>query len=131
MSEVNTEIFFPHTEKDRRDKEVTKEIKQRIYNGSSPVPGLGKLKNKDLPIIFSMARLDKIKNLTSLVKWYGESEELIKLANLFIVAGKVNADESSDNEEKEQIGIMYNFIEKYDDAFSSYIPKHKDTPGPG
>ena len=87
---VNTEIFFPYTEKDRRDKEVTKEIRTRIFNGNSSVPGIGKIKNKDLPIIFSMARLDKIKNLTSLVKWYGENEELRKLANLLIVAGKIN-----------------------------------------
>ena len=61
-----------------------------------------------------MARLDKIKNLTSLVKWYGENEELKKLANLLIVAGKINNQESADDEEKEQIDLMHNYIEKYD-----------------
>ncbi len=110
---VNTEIFFPYTEKERRDKEVTKEIRTRIFNGNSSVTGIGKIKNKDLPVIFSMARLDKIKNLTSLVKWYGENEELRKLANLVIVAGKINNQKSSDDEEKEQIDLMHNYIEKY------------------
>ncbi|MGB5528998.1 MAG: sucrose synthase [Ignavibacteriaceae bacterium] len=110
---VNTEIFFPYTEKDRRNKEVTKDIRTRIYNGNSSVPGIGKLKNKDLPIIFSMARLDKIKNLTSLVKWYGENEELKKIANLLIVAGKHNVEDSTDSEEKEQIEIMHSHFEKY------------------
>ena len=110
---VNTEIFFPYSEKERRDKEVSKNIHTRIYNGNSSVPGIGNLKNKDLPIIFSMARLDKIKNLTSLVKWYGENQELKNLANLVIVAGKINVEESFDDEEKEQIELMHNYLGKY------------------
>jgi sucrose synthase len=110
---VNTEIFFPYSEKDRRDKEVSKDIHTRIYNGNSSIAGIGKLKNEDLPIIFSMARLDKIKNLTSLVKWYGENEELRKLANLVIVAGKLKVVDSSDDEEKEQIELMHSYLGKY------------------
>ncbi len=110
---VNNEIFYPYSEKDRRDKEVTKDIRMRIFDGNSTIPGIGKIKNKNLPIIFSMARLDKIKNLTSLVKWYGESEELKELANLVVVAGKIDVSESTDSEEKEQIELMHNYIEKY------------------
>ena len=102
---VNTEIFFPFSEKDRRENQVTKDINTRIFNGNSSVSGIGKLKNKNLPIIFSMARLDKIKNLTSLVRWYGENEELRILANLVIIAGKHNVEDSTDNEEKEQIKV--------------------------
>ncbi len=60
-----------------------------------------------------MARLDKIKNLTSLVRWYGENEELRKMANLLIVAGKLKVEDSTDNEEKEQIEIMHSHFEKY------------------
>jgi sucrose synthase len=110
---VNTEIFFPYTEKDRRDKEVTKEVNTLIFGEHSTIPGIGKLKNKELPIIFSMARLDKIKNLTSLVRWYGENEELRKMTNLLIVAGKHNVEDSTDNEEKEQIELMHSHFEKY------------------
>ena len=110
---VNTERFFPFSKTEKRDKEITKEIKRRIYNGSSSVPTVGKIKNKELPLIFSMARLDKIKNLTSLVKWYGESDELKSLANLVVVAGKLKVEDSSDSEEKEQIELMHNLIDKY------------------
>ncbi len=110
---VNTEIFFPFTEKDRRDKEVAKEVNTLIYGEHATIPGIGKLKNKDLPIIYSMARLDRIKNLTSLVKWYGENDELRKMANLLIVAGKLKVEDSTDNEEKEQIEIMHSHFEKY------------------
>jgi len=109
---VNTKIFFPFSESKRREKRVTEDIHQKIYS-DTPSEGIGILNNKKLPAIFSMARLDKIKNLTSLVKWYGENEELKGLANLIIVAGKINASESSDNEEKKQIGLMHDYIEKY------------------
>jgi sucrose synthase len=110
---VNTERFFPCSKSEKRDKEITKEIKRRIYNGSSTVPAVGKIKNKELPLIFSMARLDKIKNLTSLVEWYGENEELKSLANLVVVAGKIKVEDSSDSEEKEQIELMHSLIDKY------------------
>ncbi|MBT8377666.1 MAG: sucrose synthase [Ignavibacteria bacterium] len=108
---VNTNIFFPFSEIERRDKKVTEEIHKKIFNGS--VEGIGKLKNPKLPAIFSMARLDKIKNLTSLVKWYGENEELRELANLIVVAGKINTEESFDNEEKEQIELMHKYIKEF------------------
>jgi sucrose synthase len=110
---VNTERFFPYKKTGKRDKEITKEIKRRIYNGSSTVPSVGKIKNKELPLIFSMARLDKIKNLTSLVRWYGESKELRSLANLLIVAGKINVEDSDDDEEREQIELMHKLIDEY------------------
>lgn len=109
---VNTEIFFPFSEIERRQKKVMEEIHRKILNSAS-AEGIGKLKNPELPAIFSMARLDKIKNLTSLVKWYGENKELRSLANLIIVAGKINAADSFDNEEKEQIALMHDYIEQY------------------
>jgi sucrose synthase len=109
---VNTNIFFPFFENKRRDKKVTEEVHRKIFNNAS-AEGIGKLKNTKLPSIFSMARLDKIKNLTSLVKWYGENKELRSLANLIIVAGKIDAADSFDNEEKEQIGLMHDHIAKY------------------
>ncbi len=61
-----------------------------------------------------MARLDRIKNLTSLVKWFGESKELQELCNLIIVAGKVDETKTTDGEEKEQIRLMHELINKYE-----------------
>jgi sucrose synthase len=60
-----------------------------------------------------MARLDRIKNITFLVECFGESEELQNISNLIIVAGKINEDLTTDNEEKEQIRIMHDLINKY------------------
>ena len=57
--------------------------------------------------------LDKIKNLTSLVTWFGESEEMQEFANLIIVAGRIDVNRSTDNEERDEIEIMHNLIDKY------------------
>jgi sucrose synthase len=109
---VNTEIFFPYSEKDKRINEITEECSQRLfYRKTDEI--IGVLKNPELPPIFSMARLDKIKNLTSLVKWFGESKELQSLANLIIVAGKIKSEHSTDAEEKEQVHLMHDYIKKY------------------
>ena len=110
---VDTEIFFPYTESKRRAKEITRDINKKLFTDPGAYEGIGTLENPGLPVIFSMARLDKIKNLTSLVMWYGENSELQKLANLIIVAGKLNAGTTTDTEEKEQINLMHEFIGKY------------------
>lgn len=109
---VNAEVFFPYSQRENRIKEMTEAVEQKLFKTSSDRI-IGELKNPNLPPIFSMARLDKIKNLTSLVKWFGESEELQLLANLIIVAGKINAEHSTDSEEKEQVHHMHEYINKY------------------
>jgi sucrose-phosphate synthase len=45
------------------------------------------LREPDKPIILTMARPDERKNLEMLVRVYGESEQLQKLANLVVVMG--------------------------------------------
>lgn len=60
-----------------------------------------------------MSRLDHIKNISGLVEWYGESKELQKYANLFVVAGFIEESLSSDDEEKEQIRKIHALIKKY------------------
>jgi hypothetical protein len=49
------------------------------------LPPAGQLADPNKPILFSMARLDKVKNLTGLAEWYGQNERLRKLVNLVIV----------------------------------------------
>jgi sucrose synthase len=73
----------------------------------------GILKDKKKPLIFTMARLDRIKNLAGLVEWYGRSEELRKRANLLVVGGYVDVNQSGDHEEQEQIRQMHALMDKY------------------
>ncbi len=110
---VNTKIYFPYSNQKKRIKETTEELEELIFNNADDPDVYGELENPDLVPIFSLARLDKIKNLTSLAEWFGKSEELQEKANLIIVAGKVDANKTSDGEEKEQIYLMHDIINKY------------------
>ena len=110
---VNTNIFFPSTDKKNRLKEVKEELTKLLFENIEDNEVFGTLENPDLKPIFSLARLDKIKNLTSLVEWYGKSQQMQKHANLIIVAGKIDENKSSDGEEKEQIRLMHELINRY------------------
>ncbi len=110
---VNTRIFFPYTETKNRIKEIEDELTKLLFENAEDGDVFGKLEKPELTPIFSIARLDKIKNITGLVNWYGDNTKLQKVANLIIVAGKVDAGKSADGEEKEQINWLYHLIDQY------------------
>lgn len=110
---VNEGIFFPYTKTARRNLKKQSHLNQLLFENLQDDEVYGELDNPDLIPIFSMARLDKTKNLTSLVRWYGESEELQKKSNLIIVAGKIDANKSDDKEEIEEINHMWYLINEY------------------
>lgn len=110
---VNTKVFFPYSNRSKRIKSVSLPLNDLFFGNIENEDVLGKLENPELIPIFSMARLDKIKNLTSLLKWFGESQELQEFSNLIIVSGKIDVNKSSDWEEKEQINLMHDYINKY------------------
>lgn len=73
----------------------------------------GYLADRRKPIIFSMARLDVVKNLTGLVEWYGKNKRLRNLVNLVIVGGFFDPSKSKDREEVAEIKKMHDLIEKH------------------
>jgi sucrose synthase len=103
---ADAEVYFPYTAKDRRLAERLPEIEELVY-GSARDDARGVLENREKPLLFTMARLDHIKNITGLVEWYARSERLRAAANLLVIAGYVDANRSGDREEKEQIGHMH------------------------
>jgi len=46
--------------------------------------------DRNKPVLFSMARLDRVKNLTGLVEFYAKSGRLRAACNLVIVGGVVD-----------------------------------------
>ncbi|XP_039144741.1 sucrose synthase 2-like [Dioscorea cayenensis subsp. rotundata] len=105
-------IYFPYTEHHNRLTAFHPEIDELIY---SPVENsLHKfvLKDRSKPIIFSMARLDRVKNITGLVEFYGKNARLRELANLVVVGGD-HGKESKDLEEQAEMKKMYKYIEEY------------------
>ena len=86
---ADPEIYFPYTESERRLYGLQPEIEVKLFSDGHPGTR-GQLEDPDKPILFSMARLDRIKNLTGLTQWFGESDRLRNRANLVVVAGFID-----------------------------------------
>ena len=109
---ADAEVYFPYSDGKRRLGALIPEIDSLIY-GEPWSQARGKLIDRNKPLIFTMARLDRIKNLTGLVEWYGASQRLRDCANLVIVGGHIDPSHSSDQEEQEQIRLMHQIIEHH------------------
>ncbi len=105
--------YFPYTETERRLTGLAPEIERLLHGDLEPGTVRGVLADRDKPLIFTLARLDHIKNLTGLVDWYGRSPRLRGLANLLVVGGYIDAEQSGDNEERHQIGLMHELMDRH------------------
>ncbi|KGO35163.1 MAG: sucrose synthase [Desulfoprunum sp.] len=109
---ANAGVYFPYSEEERRLRSLHPEIEELLFGGPRPC-SRGVLVKRDRPVIFSMARLDRIKNLTGLVDWYGRSERLRAIANLVVIGGYLTVEESRDHEEQEQIRLMHELVDRH------------------
>ncbi|MHB1050153.1 MAG: sucrose synthase [Bacteroidota bacterium] len=110
---VNEKVYFPYTKTEQRFPEIMKKMEEMVFGAATDPEIRGALKNPERTPIFTMARLDKIKNITALVRWFGESPELRERANLVLVAGLTDPNRSSDIEEQEQIHLMHQLMDQY------------------
>jgi sucrose synthase len=88
------------------------EIEDMIFGGPRE-DARGVLSDPGRPVIFTMARLDRIKNITGLVSWYAEHPDLRNRANLVVVAGAVDPHHSDDREEQAQIERMHGLFDEH------------------
>ncbi|KAM7274916.1 hypothetical protein ACFE04_016782 [Oxalis oulophora] len=105
-------IYFPYTEESRRLTHFHADIEALLYSPIENEEHLCVLKDKSKPILFTMARLDRVKNLTGLVEWYGKNSKLRELVNLVVVGGD-RRKESQDLEEQSEMKKMFEMIDKY------------------
>ncbi|KAF8401149.1 hypothetical protein HHK36_014453 [Tetracentron sinense] len=105
-------IYFPYTEEHKRLTALHPEIEELLYSSVQNEEHICVLNDRNKPIIFSMARLDHVKNMTGLVEWYGKNARLRELVNLVVVAGD-RRKESKDLEERAEMKKMYELIETY------------------
>nr|ADW80560.1 sucrose synthase 1 [Populus tomentosa] len=105
-------IYFPYTDEKRRLTSFHPEIDELLYSPVENEEHLCVLKDRNKPILFTMARLDRVKNLSGLVEWYGKNTKLRELVNLVVVGGD-RRKESKDLEEQAEMKKMYSHIEKY------------------
>jgi sucrose synthase len=111
---ANEDVYFSHADTERRLTHLKPEIDDLIYGGERPGETRGVLADRDKPLLFTMARLDRIKNIANLVDWYGRSPELREQANLLVVAGHIDAARSGDDEERDQIGTLHHLFDLHD-----------------
>ncbi len=107
---ADADIYFPFTDQARRFVDRHDQIRDLLF-GEAGDNFRGTMRDRNKPIIFSMARLDHIKNLTGLARWFGEHETLRKQANLLIIGGSIAEEQSGDNEERQQIRLMHELFE--------------------
>ncbi|MDD4526990.1 MAG: sucrose synthase [Candidatus Margulisbacteria bacterium] len=109
---VPDDTFFPYYEQERRDHAERDELNKIIFDNKDEST-YGELEDKKRVPIFSLARIDKVKNLSGLIEIFGVNKELRKKANLIIITDKISLEISKDEEEKNEIVRMYELIKKY------------------
>ncbi|CAI0387245.1 unnamed protein product, partial [Linum tenue] len=106
-------IYFPYFEKKKRLTALHVPIEKMLFDPEQTDECIGTLDDRSKPILFSMARLDRVKNITGLVECYGKNTKLRELVNLVVVAGFIDAKKSKDREEIDEIVKMHDLMSKY------------------
>jgi len=108
---VNESVYFPYTRIE--DRVQGDRLNELLFTLEDPEQVFGKLDDPQKRPLFSIARLDRIKNLTGLAELFGKSQELQEKCNLILVAGKLLVEETEDYEEAEEIKKLYAIIDQY------------------
>ncbi|KAI3526865.1 hypothetical protein L1887_06131 [Cichorium endivia] len=106
-------IYFSYAEKERRLTSLHTTIEKLLYDPEQNDVHVGNIGDPSKPMIFSMARLDHVKNITGLVECYAKNAKLRELANLVVVAGYNDVNKSSDREEIAEIEKMHLLFKQY------------------
>jgi len=110
---ADMQIYFPYTEKQHRLTALHDSIEELLFNPEQTAEHMCVLNDHKKPIIFSMARLDQVKNMTGLVEWFAKNKRLRELVNLVVVAGDFDPSKSKDREEVAEIEKMHALIKEY------------------
>ena len=118
---LNLEKFFPYNEERIFDKQTALLIKQinREF--------LKFFTNVDKPLILTLCRPDKRKNISGLIRAYGEDKQLQKKANLAIFAGIREDIQTMEDNEREVLTEILLLMDKYNLYGKMAIPKKHDT----
>jgi sucrose synthase len=110
---ADEDIYFPYSDTARRLTGLHPDIRELLFGEPQTGVAVGKLADPSKPILFTMARLDRIKNLAGLAEWFGKSSRLREAVNLVVVGGVLEVDMTGDHEEQEQCGRMHDIMSQY------------------
>jgi sucrose synthase len=110
---ASSDIYFPWSDAARRhDEMLAPAIEALVYGAPEFGRSRGHLVERR-PLLFTMARLDPIKNIAGLVESYARSPRLRAAADLLVVGGHVEVQSSEDYEEREQIARLHALIDEH------------------
>ncbi len=128
---ADASVYFPYTRTKRRFASLAPEI-ERMIQGDLDGYCRGRLADGSRPLIFVMSRLDRIKNVTGFLEWYGGCRRLRELANVLVIAGHVDAERSHDDEERSEISRMHALMDHFQlDGEVRWVGKRLDKPFAG
>jgi sucrose-phosphate synthase len=107
---TDTEQFYP-PQGDEYDSAIYQDISRFLQQPKKP-------------IILALSRPDKRKNINTLVEAYGESEELMRRANLLIIAGNRDEIRDMDSGTRDVLAEIFLSIDSYDLYGKVAYPKH-------
>jgi sucrose synthase len=110
---VNESYFFPYTRVEDRLQGERDRLEALLFTQDDSSQIYGSLDDPTKRPLFSMARLDRIKNLTGLAECFGRSQALQERCNLILIAGKLRTEDTTDHEEASEIEKLYSIIDQY------------------
>jgi sucrose synthase len=109
---VDEQLYYPYYREADRIQNKRRYWEDRLFQEASE-DIFGQLDDPEKTPIFTMARLDKIKNISGLIQAFGMSEQLQATCNLIFAAGSIHLDQSADIEERNEITKAYDLIKHY------------------
>jgi len=123
---ADAEVYFPFDQAERRLNGLHREIEELVHGGER-ADARGRFLDPRRPVLFTMARLDRIKNISGLVDWFGRNPRLRQAANLLVIGGHIRPEESADWEERAQIERMHELFDTYGlDGQVRWLGRHLD-----
>ena len=118
---VDIEKFYPYNNRiplDEETEEIIRTISTKLLNFFVHI---------DKPLILTVCRPDKRKNISGLITAFGEDKELQKKANLAIFAGIRTDIQTMPDNEREVLTDILLLMDKYNLYGKIAIPKRHDT----
>lgn len=109
---VDEDLYFPYHQQERRTLNTRERLEDTLFREVSDEI-FGELSDPDKRPVFSMARFDKIKNITGLIEAFGMSERLKSDCNLIFAAGSIRIENATDKEERAEIEKAQELIERF------------------
>ena len=117
--------FFPHYDYELPGEAIDERFKQARFRMSESLKRF--LNHPEKPLILSVCRPDRRKNIQALLKAYGQSSELQAIANLAVFAGIRSDIETMPENEQQVLTDILLMMDRYDLYGKLAIPKNHDS----